>query len=309
MVFQSASQSCQPNSEICPTRMEDYHEPTVTTDDVNRYVTSTGCPPYPNPNWMNPNSACTKNTTYTIPLRPRFSAEPVPVGVELSRFDNILYLMDDPAPILGAIGVLVNGVVVFGRGSPCGAGSQCPGQGTEAPSSFVDAVDSEGRTIDQCGGHPQMTGEYHIHSAVTFMNSSGRQMCRLPVDTPGEHSILLGWMFDGFPMYGQYSQNGVLPTMLDDCHGHTHEIDGVMTYHYHMPLSYPHIIGCFKGCPVASNNRRQLRPLVNQYCANGGLEDDPNPVFEVARNNSALVIKMSDYAYALAMLTTIVFSC
>ena len=274
------SQQCPRNGQLCPTRMEDFHTLTITTDDTNRYVTSTGCPPYPNPNWSNPNSACVRNTTYTIPMRPKFSPTPVPVGEELSRFDNILYLKEYPAPIFGAIGVLLNGVVVYGRGSPCGFGSRCPDDGTGAPSIYVDAVDSEGRTIDQCGGHPQMMGEYHIHSGATFLNNTGREMCRLPVDTPGNHSVLLGWMFDGFPMYGQYSQEGELPTALDECHGHTHEIDGVVTYHYHMPLSYPHIIGCFKGCPVASNNQRQLGGLASQYCANGGLDSDPKPLYE-----------------------------
>ncbi len=275
----SLAQRCPPGSQPCPTTMADYHYPVITTDDDNRYVTSTRCPPYANPGWSNPGSACAINTTYTFPLHPKFALNPVPVGEELSRFEGIYYLKEDPAPILGAIGVLVNGVVVYGRGSPCGAGSRCPNAGTGAPSIYVDAVDSEGNTIDQCGGHPQQMGEYHIHSAVTFMNSTGRQMCSLPADSPGNHSVLLGWMFDGFPIYGQYSQGGNIPTALDQCHGHTHEIDGIMTYHYHMPMSYPHIIGCFKGCPEASNNQ-QLGSLASQYCPNGGLDTDPQPAFE-----------------------------
>lgn len=35
-------------------------------------------------------------------------------------------------------------------------------------------------------------------------------------------------------------------------------LDGEMTYHYHLPSSFPWIIGCFKGCPEISNNPRQL---------------------------------------------------
>jgi len=115
-------------------------------------------------------------------------------------------------------------------------------------------------------------------------------------------------MFDGFPIYGQYSQDGNLPTTVDECHGHTHEIDGVMTYHYHIPLSYPHIIGCFKGCPVASNNQRQLGRLANQYCPTGGLETDPDPVFEMAGSSSALIMKISCFSYALVVFMTFNFS-
>ena len=101
--------------------------------------------------------------------------------------------------------------MVYGRGSPCGFGSDCPSNGTGASSEYVDAVDSEGQTINQCRGHPQGQGQYHIHSGATFMDSIGRQMCDL---------LLLEWMFDGFPMYGQYFQGGQLPTALDECHGH-----------------------------------------------------------------------------------------
>ena len=285
---------CQPppgnngcSNGVCPTTAP-YHEPTITTDNTNRYVAATGCPPYDNPNWNNPGNACVIEETYTLPLRPKFAPTPIPIGEELESFDDIIYLKEDPAPIFGAIGILINGVVVYGRGSPCGFGSDCPSDGTGAPSEYVDAVDSEGQTIDQCGGHPQNQGQYHIHSGATFMDSIGRQMCDLPVDTDeGEHSVLLGWMFDGFPMYGQYSQGGQLPMALDECHGHTHDIDGVMTYHYHMPLSYPHIIGCFKGCPETSNNAQEFSNRVSQYgCSDGGLDSDPDPVYEVYNANT-----------------------
>ena len=33
--------------------------------------------------------------------------------------------------------------------------------------------------------------------------------------------------------------NGIVPTDLDECGGHTHEIDGEMTYHYHLPDHFP----------------------------------------------------------------------
>ena len=43
-------------------------------------------------------------------------------------------------------------------------------------------------------------------------------------------------------------------TTLDECHGHTHEIewDGelVKRYHYHATAEYPYTVGCYRGTPV-----------------------------------------------------------
>lgn len=112
----------------------------------------------------------------------------------------------------------------------------------------------------------RLVGGYHIH---TF-HSNNRSICGddqyLPQDTPGQHSEHLGWMFDGFPIYGElgwvtwpmvcldclcigpYSQGGELPSVLDECNGHTHMVDGVLTYHYHFTGSYPWTIGKFSCC-------------------------------------------------------------
>ena len=181
-----------------------YHNATITTDENYRYVMTTQCPPYENPHWNNPNSACMTEVTYRIPLRPTrpTTADSIPVGEALRRHDDILYLKDSPAPILGALGVLINGVNIYGVGSPCGFGASCPNNG--GPSNYVDAVESEGHTVDQCGGHASPSRAYHVHSNLGFNITDGRHSCQLPVDVSGEHSQLLGWMFDGYAIYGQF---------------------------------------------------------------------------------------------------------
>ena len=195
----------------------------------------------------------------------------------------------DPAPILGSLGVLINGVSVFGVGSPCGFSSKCPNQG--APTDYVDAVESEGHTVDFCeghtvdfcSGHVSPTGHYHIHSGINLITAEERERCVLPADVEGEHSKLLGWMFDGFGLYGRYSQGGLIPTNLDECSGHTHEIDGVMIYHYHLPNGkFPWTIGCFKGSPIVSNNPRELGFIDSdpKYGCTEGLDNDPNFLIE-----------------------------
>ena len=177
---------------------------------------------------------------------------PIPVGEKQEVFEGITYLKEDPKPILGALGVLKNGVRIFGVGSPCGFSSKCPDEG--GPTKWVDAVQSEGHTVDFCGGHAAPTNQYHIHSGIGFNSSAGRLACQLPQDQPGKHSRLLGWIFDGYGLYGRYSLGGKLPTDLDECRGHTHRINGVRVYHYHIPDGFPWTIGCFKGCPEVSNN-------------------------------------------------------
>ena len=223
---------------VCP--MEGpFHNVMTIVDENFRYITTFQCPPYDNPMWSNPNSACMVEKTYKIPLHPTrpTNVDSIPVGEGLRSYQGILYLKEDPRPIFGSLGVLINGVNIFGVGSPCGFGSPCPEDDQQAPSLYVDAVESEGHTTDQCAGHSSPTGEYHVHSNLGFNSSAGRHECKLPIDTLGEHSELLGWMFDGYGIYGQLSENGLVPTDLDECGGHTHNINGSLIYHYHFP--YP----------------------------------------------------------------------
>ena len=81
-----------------------------------------------------------------------------------------------------------------------------------------------------------------------------------------EHSKLVGWAFDGFPIYGKRGEDGeeLANNDLDVCHGHTHKVklDGekVKTYHYHGTSEYPYTVGCFAARPsrlqTFSNVRR-----------------------------------------------------
>ena len=242
-------------------------------DNTFLSITTNGCPPYAGPNWNNPNQACEFSRTYRIPRRPRVAQTPIPVGTVHSVYQGVTYLREDPGPILGAIGVFLNGVNIYGVGSPCGFGSPCPDQG--GPTRYVDAVESEGHTVDMCGGHASPQNQYHLHSGIGINTTAGRQTCRLSVDRDGQHSELLGWMFDGYGIYGQYSLNGVIPDDLDECGGHTHLLNGVEVYHYHLPTGFPWIIGCYRGCPEASNNQRELGSLVS------------NPIYGCQDNTTA----------------------
>ncbi|MEO5729393.1 MAG: YHYH protein [Byssovorax sp.] len=101
--------------------------------------------------------------------------------------------------------------------------------------------------LDECWGHPYNTQyHYHAYSWKCFPNQG----------TSGQHSPLFGYAIDGFGVYGPRGENGELVTNddLDECHGHTHEIewDGVKKsmYHYHTNNQFPYTIGCYRGTPI-----------------------------------------------------------
>ena len=58
-----------------------------------------------------------------------------------------------------------------------------------------------------------MSSTYHIHSTVASTGCGFN-----PIS--GQHSPVLAIMADGIPLYGEFGDNGVVPTDLDDCGGH-----------------------------------------------------------------------------------------
>lgn len=117
---------------------------------------------------------------------------------------------------MGPIGMMLNGVVFF---NPYNANHQ-------------DAVKME--VFDDCKGHPDMRGSYHYHQLSPCIVH----------DAPGAHSSLIGYAFDGFPIYGLQGEAGAQPTDLDSCNGHYDKLRG---YHYHATSEFPYLIGCYKG--------------------------------------------------------------
>lgn len=102
--------------------------------------------------------------------------------------------------------------------------------------------------LDISGGQSDGTLSYHYHYlSQNLLNA---------LDPSGSgHSALMGYMKDGFGIYGPRGEDGnVLASKdLDECHGHTHEVlwdgDMINLYHYHWTYDFPYNIGCFKGTP------------------------------------------------------------
>jgi len=159
---------------------------------------------------------------------------------------------------MGAIGIMRTGVVLFNSLDAVGR----------------DAVAYE--TQDACEGHPESTGEYHYHNLSECVDE---------LDNEEGHSLLMGYAFDGFGLYGHRGEDGEELTNedLDECHGHTHliEWDGVMVemYHYHATYEYPYTLGCFRGTPVVTQQQiggQQPQSESRQPQGNGNLPQGDN---------------------------------
>lgn len=136
----------------------------------NVYVSATCIPDYTIGPWnANPNTPVNKNFVFKL------TRTPVPKTGTLT------------ATPLGHIGVWSNGVSIFnandGRSyNNAGAWNQ-------------DALFFEGVSFDNCLGHPAPGGEYHHHVNPTCLYNDADST---------HHSPIIGFAFDGYPIYGAY---------------------------------------------------------------------------------------------------------
>lgn len=118
---------------------------------------------------------------------------------------------------MGAIGVSLNGVPFYNQYAAMNA-----------------PLTNEINSFDQYNGHPQQQGGYHYHIEPLYLTT-----------TKGKDT-LLGFLLDGFPVYGP-QENGktVVNSDLDAYHGHSHATtdypEGI--YHYHITATDPYING------------------------------------------------------------------
>lgn len=161
----------------------------------------------------NPNYICEQKNVWQIPLEPQVN----PQHRAMTGIEN-RYVMPR-----GPIGIAINGVVFF---DPYDA----------------DAVPALWR-LDRCCGHPSPMSQYHYHKYPVCVKSPW-------VDDGTSHSPVIGFAFDGFPVYGPYESAGVMAkdlkvNPLNEYNLHSDEARGP---HYHVtPGKFPHIIGGYWG--------------------------------------------------------------
>lgn len=128
----------------------------------------------------------------------------------------------------GPIGVATNGVAFYNQYNAEGG----------------DAVRLE--VFDSCCGHPDQRGLYHYHQYPSCLKSPFH-------DPAGKHSPLIGFMFDGYAIYGPNGEDGQPPKNLDACNGHW---DATRGYHYHCTKGFPYLVGSYRGVVDQRNMMR-----------------------------------------------------
>jgi hypothetical protein len=98
--------------------------------------------------------------------------------------------------------------------------------------------------MDRCCGHPAPDNTYHYHKYPICVNSPW-------ADEGQEHSPLIGFAFDGFPIYGPYESANVMAkdltsdNALNEFNLHYDKDRG---WHYHVtPGKFPYVIGGYWG--------------------------------------------------------------
>lgn len=128
--------------------------------------------------WQNPGSAVAQNTTHRFPRTPVVPATP--------------YV----SPKVGEIGVLTNGIMIYGLGDAYSWNGTTNTQMGGAGIWNREVGLGEGVSLDTAfGAHPQNQGIYHSHTTPYRLYKN--------VAT-STHSPIIGWAFDGYPIYGPY---------------------------------------------------------------------------------------------------------
>lgn len=144
----------------------------VQYDATYAYIKSAGVPSYTIGPWSdgNPGQPTNMNWSFRLPLSPTLATTYT-------------------TSALGQVGVMINGVVFY---NPTDAMSW-QNMNIWHQNAFV----SVGIGLDPCGGHPGPSGAYHNHP---------RPKC-IYTESTTAHSKIVGYAFDGFPVYGPNAYN------------------------------------------------------------------------------------------------------
>ncbi|MEO6847828.1 MAG: YHYH protein, partial [Chthoniobacterales bacterium] len=205
---------------------------TVAVDfrDETMVISSLNIPNHPTgifPEQMgNRNHIQVQNEVVYLPLNPT----PNPSAISMT------YKNANRALPMGPTGIAINGVVFY---NPFDMGME-------------EAVN----IMDRCCGHPDQRNRYHYHKYPVCTRS--------PFDDNGEeHSKLIGWAFDGFPVYGPYEGKGemAMNSKSNPLNAFNIHYDKDRGWHYHVtPGKFPYIFGGYWGVSDPRNFPRHGPP-------------------------------------------------
>lgn len=197
-----------------------YGATSVTTDGTYITIKTTGLPDHTSVYYAT-NNALYENFSGTTYGGYTFAKNPNAIASQTLTFKIPLapaVATNHAATPMGPIGVSINGVPFFNQYAAGGA-----------------ALGNEIVSFDQWWGHPQMTGQYHYHVEPKYLTT-----------VKASKSALLGFLLDGFPVYGPLENGKTLVSAdLDTYHGHTGATaeypNGI--YHYHISADAPYLNG------------------------------------------------------------------
>jgi YHYH protein len=127
---------------------------------------------------LTPNGLQAKSYAFTFPRYPAIAAS----------MTNV--------PLLGNVGVAVNGIPIYGVNE----GAQ--------PTSDAYGDPIAANILDECGSHSAQQGTFHNHKllvkCLTQAAVAESQPWNDPDPSPSSPSPIIGYAFDGFPIYGPY---------------------------------------------------------------------------------------------------------
>lgn len=199
-----------------------YGATSITSDGTYITIKTTGTPDHKSPYYPATHSLY-EPYSGTTPLGYTFNKNPNKIATQNFTFKiplNPVVASNHVATPLGAIGVALNGVAFYNQYA--------------GPNNQI--LTSEIASFDNYNGHPTATSQYHYHVEPLYLTT---------VKTT--KSGLLGFLLDGFPVYGPQEENTTTVTSnsLDVYHGHTHATvdfpNGI--YHYHFTADAPYLNG------------------------------------------------------------------
>jgi YHYH protein len=208
---------------------------TLEYDDAgNLLVLSNGMPNHEVLDAYQALSVIDNKTTYVIQLQEQRMKVVIPLLPKLAETKT--------STEIGLIGVAISGGLFY---SPFEA------DGKTMALSEKDLVIDGIAFFDSCNGHPNpFAVQYHYHGIPFCITDL--------IDKPGEHSRMLGYLLDGFPVYGQQDAEGkiITPAELDECNGHfgppPEHPEGI--YHYHTTEEPPYTMPCYSGVIEVSDS-------------------------------------------------------
>ncbi len=153
----------------------------ITIEGEYRVIRANGLPAHETgtfPNKDNPNALRPQNHEYKIPLKPTRGAEPIMARPEF--------------------GIAINGVVFDVGTGEFWTAEQSRTFGGGSPWNYEALGGGVPLGLDRNNAHVQPTGKYHYHGLPTGLIES------LAGEQGVERMMLLGWAFDGFPIYGPW---------------------------------------------------------------------------------------------------------